>query len=84
MGMFEIAVIVGLALTLIVKAGHHNTADVFSPHTGNPHGLSAVFTAMVYTILAFIGFWRAPTGQATAEAACCSRPAASGTSFQLR
>src|ERR1700728_3740223 len=64
MGMFEIAVIVGLALTLIVKAGHHNTADVFSPHTGNPHGLSAVFTAMVYTILAFIGFEAAaPLGE---------------------
>src|ERR1700728_2590763 len=59
-----IAVVVGLALTLIVKAGHHNTADVFSPHTGNPHGLSAVFTAMVYTILAFIGFEAAaPLGE---------------------
>jgi amino acid transporter len=64
MGMFEIVVIVGLALTLIVKAGNHNTAAVFSPNTGNPHGLSAVFTASVYTILAFIGFEAAaPLGE---------------------
>jgi len=49
-------VFLALAITLIVAAGSHNTLSVFSPNTGNAHGLGSVFAGMVYTVLAFIGF----------------------------
>ncbi len=58
-GAIEIAVFVALAVTLIVKAGHHNTLSVFGTHfANNPkyHGLSGVAAGSVFTILAFIGF----------------------------
>jgi len=56
MGAFEVVVFLALAITLIVAAGSNNTLSVFSPSTGNAHGLGSVFAGMVYTVLAFIGF----------------------------
>ena len=56
LGAFEIVVFLALAITLIVSAGSNNTLSVFSPTTGNSHGLGSVFAGMVYTVLAFIGF----------------------------
>ena len=56
LGAFEIVVFLALAITLIIAAGSHNTLSVFSPNTGNSHGLGSVFAGMVYTVLAFIGF----------------------------
>jgi amino acid transporter len=56
LGAFEIVVFLALALTLMVAAGSRNTLSVFAPNTGNPHGLGSVFPAMIFAILAFIGF----------------------------
>src|SRR5947209_16345975 len=56
LGAFEIVVFLALAITLIIVAGSNNTLSVFSPNTGNAHGLGSVFAGMVYTVLAFIGF----------------------------
>jgi len=56
LGTFEIVVFAALALTLIIAAGSHNTLSVFAPNTGNDKGLGSVFPAMIYAILAFIGF----------------------------
>jgi len=59
LGAFEIGVILALAITLIVKAGHHNTAQVFTTHfANNPQfkGFTGVFAASVFSVLAFIGF----------------------------
>jgi len=59
LGVFEIAVFAALALWLIVKAGSDNDLSVFG--TGHAtvegfEGLSGVFAASIYSILAFIGF----------------------------
>src|SRR2546421_6895280 len=56
LGTFEIVVFAALALSLIIAAGSHNTLSVFAPNTGNDKGLGSVFPAMIYAILAFIGF----------------------------
>jgi amino acid transporter len=59
LGVFEIGVILALAITLIVKAGSSNTVKVFGTHyANNPqfHGFSGVIAASVFSILAFIGF----------------------------
>src|SRR6266480_2286995 len=59
LGLFEIGVILALAITLIVKAGHHNTAQVFTTHfANNPKfkGWTGIFAASVFSVLAFIGF----------------------------
>ncbi len=59
LGAFEILVIFGLAVTLIVKAGSHNTLQVFGTHLANNpkyRGFSGVITASIFSILAFIGF----------------------------
>ena len=59
LGVFEIGVILALAITLIVKAGSHNTARVFTTHfANNPQfrGFSGIFAASVFSVLAFIGF----------------------------
>jgi amino acid transporter len=56
LGTFEIVVFLALALTLIVSAGSHNTLSVFAPNTGNAKGLGSIFPAMIFAILAFIGF----------------------------
>ena len=59
LGIFEIGVILALAITLIVKAGGDNTARVFTTHfANNPdfRGFSGIFAASVFSVLAFIGF----------------------------
>jgi amino acid transporter len=56
LGSIEIAVIVVLSLTLIVKAGSANSLKPFTLHNGNPGGLSSLITAVIYCMLAFIGF----------------------------
>jgi len=64
MGAFEIIVFTALAVTLVFAAGSNNTLSVFSPTTGNSHGLGGVFAGTVYTVLAFIGFEAsAPLGE---------------------
>ena len=68
LGAFEILVFAALALTLIVAAGNHNTLSVFAPNTGNAKGLGSVFPAMIFAILAFIGFEAsAPLGEEARE-----------------
>jgi amino acid transporter len=62
LGAFEIVVFVLISLTLIAKAGSHNTLQVFGTHyANNPHykGFSGVIAGSVFTILAFIGFEQA-------------------------
>lgn len=59
LGAFEALVILALAITLIVKAGSHNTFAVFGPQfANNPkyRGFSGIIAASVFSILAFIGF----------------------------
>jgi amino acid transporter len=59
LGAFEILVFMALAITLIVKAGGHNTGAVFgTAFANNPkyRGFSGVIAASVFSILAFIGF----------------------------
>src|SRR5207237_5995202 len=56
LGLFAILVFLVLALTLVVAAGGHNTLSVFAPNTGNARGLGSVFPAMIFAVLAFIGF----------------------------
>ena len=59
LGAFEVLVILALAITLIVKAGSHNTLAVFSTQfADNPkyRGFPGIIAASVFSILAFIGF----------------------------
>jgi len=56
LGLFEILVFLALALTLVVAAGGGNTLSVFASNTGNAKGFGSVFPAMIFAILAFIGF----------------------------
>jgi len=56
LGVFEIVVFLALAVTLVVAAGDRNTLSVFGPNTGNTKGLGSIFPAMIFAILAFIGF----------------------------
>ena len=59
LGAFEVLVILALAITLIVKAGSHNTLSVFGTEfANNPKygGFSGVIAASIFSILAFIGF----------------------------
>src|SRR2546422_5442189 len=56
LGVFEIAVFLALAVTLVIAAGDRNTLSVFGPNTGNAKGLGSIFPAMIVAILAFIGF----------------------------
>lgn len=58
-GAIEVLVFAALAVTLIVKAGSHNTLAVFgTQYANNPQylGMSGVAAGSVFTILAFIGF----------------------------
>jgi amino acid transporter len=64
LGIFEIVVFLALAITLIVKAGDHNTLQVFGIQYHNDKGLGSVFPGMIYAVLAFIGFEAAaPLGE---------------------
>jgi len=59
LGSIEIAVFLGLAIALVVKAGSANTAQVFTTHFANVKGytgMSGVVAAGVGTLLAFAGF----------------------------
>lgn len=56
LGSLEMLVFIALAITLIIKAGSHNTLSVFAPNTGNSGGLGPVFAGMIFGILAFVGF----------------------------
>jgi amino acid transporter len=56
LGVIEMVIFIALAITLIVKAGGHNTISVFGTHVGNKNGFGSVFAGMIYTVLAFIGF----------------------------
>ena len=59
LGAFEVLVILALAITLIVKAGSHNTLSVFGTQfANNPkyRGFSGIIAASIFSILAFIGF----------------------------
>jgi amino acid transporter len=58
LGVFEIAVFLVLAIFLLVHAGSHNTASVFTTKYTTPgfHGISGVIAGSVFTILAFGGF----------------------------
>jgi amino acid transporter len=59
LGFIEILVFVSLSIALIVKAGHHNTIQVFGTHYANAKGYSGftgVFAGAVGALLAFAGF----------------------------
>jgi amino acid transporter len=58
LGVFEIAVLLVLAVFFIVHAGGHNTLKVFGDGytTGSYKGISGVIAGSVYTVLAFGGF----------------------------
>jgi amino acid transporter len=58
LGVFEIGVFLVLAVFLVVHAGSHNTASVFTTKytTTGFHGISGVIAGSVFTILAFGGF----------------------------
>jgi amino acid transporter len=58
LGLSEIGVFLVLAIFLVVHAGSHNTASVFTTKYTTPgfHGISGVIAGSVFTILAFGGF----------------------------
>jgi amino acid transporter len=56
LGVLEMVVFLAFAAFLIVEAGSRNSLRVFSPHLGNTNGMGSVFVAMIYVVLAFIGF----------------------------
>ena len=55
LGLSEIGVFLVLAIFLLVHAGDHNSAQVFTTHY-SPTGLSGVIGGSVFTLLAFGGF----------------------------
>ncbi len=56
LGALEILIFIAFAIDLIALAGSHNTLRVFEPNTGNTDGIGSVFVAMIYAVLAFVGF----------------------------
>jgi amino acid transporter len=58
LGVTEIGVFLVLAVFLVVHAGSHNTASVFTTRYTPPafHGITGVIAGSVFTILAFGGF----------------------------
>ncbi len=58
LGIFEIAVFVIMGVLLVVHAGGHNTAAVFTTKYTPPgfHGLNGVVAGSVFCVLAFGGF----------------------------
>lgn len=55
LGLSEIGVFLVLAIFLLVHAGSHNSAQVFTTHY-SPTGISGVVGGSVFTLLAFGGF----------------------------
>ena len=64
LGVFELAVFLALAISLIVHAGSHNTAAVFTPHYHNAKGLGSVIPGVLYAVFGIVGFEAAaPLGE---------------------
>jgi amino acid transporter len=64
LGIFEIIVILALALYMIFAAGAANTLAVFNPSSALEGSWSGVFKGMIFVILAFQGFEAAaPLGE---------------------
>jgi amino acid transporter len=64
LGLFELLVFLALAISLIVHAGPHNTAAVFSVHNHNAKGLGSVIPGVLYAVFGIIGFEAAaPLGE---------------------
>jgi amino acid transporter len=64
LGVFELAVFLALAISLIVHAGPHNTAAVFTIHHHNAKGLGSVIPGVLYAVFGIIGFEAAaPLGE---------------------
>jgi amino acid transporter len=56
LGTIEMVIFLALAVTLIAKAGSHNTLTVFTTHDAPKSGIGPVFAGMIFGILAFVGF----------------------------
>jgi amino acid transporter len=59
LGIFEIAVFAIMGVLLVMHAGGHNTASVFTTKftpPGKYHGVSGIIAGSVFTVLAFLGF----------------------------
>jgi amino acid transporter len=59
LGLFEILVLLALAIWLIARTGAHNTGSVFTLHYATIkgyQGFGGIAAGSIYTILAFIGF----------------------------
>ncbi|MBV9451312.1 MAG: APC family permease [Streptosporangiaceae bacterium] len=64
LGVFELAVFLALAISLITHAGPHNTAAVFTVHHHNAKGLGSVIPGVLYAVFGMIGFEAAaPLGE---------------------
>ena len=64
LGVIEIAVFLALAITLIIKAGGHNTLAVFSPTEHNRNGFGSLVPGVLYAVFGIIGFEAAaPLGE---------------------
>ena len=64
LGLFEIVVFLGLAITLIVHAGSANTVAVFNPSNHNKHGIGSLIPGILYAVFGVIGFEAAaPLGE---------------------
>jgi amino acid transporter len=71
LGGFEILVFIALGLTMIIRA-HHNTPSVFTTHYATVpgfRGFSGIFAALIFALLAFVGFEEAaPLAEETRDA----------------
>jgi amino acid transporter len=56
LGIIEIVIFLARSVTLIAKAGGHNTLSVFSPSAAPHGGIGPVFAGMIFGVLAFVGF----------------------------
>jgi amino acid transporter len=56
LGILELLIFLALAMTLMFKAGSHNTLHVFTPGSSPSGGIGPVFAGMIFGILAFVGF----------------------------
>lgn len=64
LGVFELGVFSALAISLILHAGPHNTAAVFTLHYHNAKGLGSVIPGVLYAVFGITGFEAAaPLGE---------------------